>query len=251
MRDVPKPSPKRPGLFITGTDTGVGKTVATCAIAAAMRRQRESLRIGVCKPVATGCRREREGWVSEDAEALAYWSDCRQSLQVINPLRYREPLAPATAAERAGEPLDWAAIAESIRLLDEANDIVLVEGVGGVMTPLDEHRSVLDLAAWLGYPVVVVTRPGLGTLNHTALTCAAIRAAGLRLAGLVIRGFDPDSMDTAEITNPAWLARQNRTTILVSVPRCDGVAPHQAKLPEEIIAAAETVDWLSVCAAAR
>ena len=101
------------GLFITGTDTGVGKTVVTCALAWALRRQGVA-RVGVCKPFATGCRRDREGLVSPDAEALAHFADCRLPLDVINPLRFAAPLAPAVAAEQAGLPTDFAPLRRSL-----------------------------------------------------------------------------------------------------------------------------------------
>ena len=99
---------RSPGLFVTGTDTGVGKTVVAAAIAVALRRRRA--RVGVCKVAATGCRRERGRLVSDDAEYLAHWADSRHPLDVVCPQCFAEPLAPAVAAERAGTPLDWAAI---------------------------------------------------------------------------------------------------------------------------------------------
>src|SRR5690606_33250183 len=156
----------------TGTDTGVGKTAVTCAIGA--RLHAAGLRVGVSKPFATGCRWERENWVSSDAEALAHFSDCRQPLDVINPVRYGPPVAPAVAAEMTGKNADWAELWRAMRLLDDSSDVVLVEGVGGIMVPLPgpagQVITVLDLAAALRYPVLVVCRAGLGTLNHTAMT---------------------------------------------------------------------------------
>ena len=114
----------RPGLFITGTDTGIGKTVVACAIAADLRRR--GLSVGVCKPIATGCRRDREGLVSEDAEALAHFSDCRLPLDLINPVRYHAALAPAVAAQREHVGVDFAAIDESLQRIDAASDVLLV-----------------------------------------------------------------------------------------------------------------------------
>src|SRR5690554_472814 len=126
-----------PGLFITATDTGVGKTVTACAIAAVLRQQQRGVRVGVCKPFASGCRQEREGLVSADAEALAHFADCRQPLDVINPIRFARPLAPAVAAEQARATIDWSEAARSLAVLDESSDALLVEGVGGLLTPLD------------------------------------------------------------------------------------------------------------------
>lgn len=234
----------KPGLFITATDTEVGKTVVTCAIAAVLKQR--GARVGVCKPIASGCRRDREGLVSEDAEALAHFSDCPLPLDVINPVRYRAALAPCEAAERESQPVDDEAIAFALRRLDEQADVMLIEGIGGVMVPLDEKRSVIDLAKAIDYPVVVVTRGCLGTLNHTALTCEAIRHAGLRLAGLVINRYHTDTNDLAEATNPRWLARQNRTSILATIPEADHVAAPKAQLPAGVIEAAGMSNWLDI-----
>src|SRR4051794_26116083 len=142
-----------PGLFITGTDTGVGKTVVAGAIADWFRRRHQ--RVGVLKPIATGCVHRREGLVSEDAEFLAHCADARFPLDVICPVRYAEPLAPAVAAERAGQPVDWDAVQRSLRLMESGSDVLIVEGVGGVMVPLDAKHTVLDLAQWLALPAVV------------------------------------------------------------------------------------------------
>src|SRR5688572_32455781 len=114
-----------PGLFITGTDTGVGKTLVAGAIADWFRRRHK--RVGVLKPVATGCARRREGLVSEDAEFLAHCADARFPLDVICPQRYAEPLAPAIAAERAGLPLDWDSMQRSSTMIENGSDVMIVE----------------------------------------------------------------------------------------------------------------------------
>src|SRR3954452_9825000 len=119
-----------PGLFITGTDTGVGKTVVAGAIADWFRRRHR--RVGVLKPIATGCEHRREGLVSEDAEFLAHCADARFPLDVICPVRYAEPLAPSVAAERARQPVDWDAVQRSLRSIEAGSDVMIVEGVGGV-----------------------------------------------------------------------------------------------------------------------
>src|SRR5437868_5572423 len=160
--------PRIPGLFITGTDTEVGKTVIAGAIADWFRRRQ--FRVGVCKPVATGCVRRREGLVSEDAEFLAHAADARFPLDVICPQRYVEPLAPAVAAERAKRPVDWESVQRSLTIMSRDADVMIVEGIGGVRVPIDAKTTVLEMARWLGLPSVVVARPGLGTINHTILT---------------------------------------------------------------------------------
>ncbi len=244
----------QPGLFITGTGTGVGKTVITCAVAWALRQR--GLSVGVCKPFATGCRRERGGLVSDDAEALAHFADCRQPLEVINPIRYAPPLAPAVAAEQTGSPWGVGPIRRSLELLGNASQALLIEGVGGLLVPLDEHHTVLDLAVWLGYPVLVVTQAGLGTLNHTAMTVRLLRDAGCCVAGLVVNGYGPDPAlhtDPAMATNRVWLERMNQTPVLATVPVCepDTVGPQQGRIPPGLLEAVGVAYWPHVLALPR
>lgn len=245
----------KPGLFITATDTDVGKTVTACAIAWALRRQWPACRLGVCKPLATGCRREREGLVSSDAEALAHFADCRQPLDIINPIRFARPLAPAVAAELAHTTPDFSALARALEILDQTSDALLIEGIGGLLVPIDPQdpsRTLLDLIQLLDYPVLVVCRPALGTLNHTAMTVRLLRQADCRVAGLVINGYVPDSStdpdkvrDLAMFTNPSWLNRMTGLPILATLPFCpsDQVQPQAARLPQEILDAALTCFW--------
>lgn len=241
-----------PGLFVTGTDTHVGKTVVCCAIAAALRTQVTG-EVGVCKPMASGCRREREGLVSDDAEALAYFADSRLPLDVINPIRFTAPLAPAAAAEAAGKPVDWPALSRSLTRIDQASDAMVIEGVGGLLVPLDpEHPrdTVLELIAAIGYPAVVVARGGLGTLNHTAMTIALLKQRGCRVAGVVINGYDPDdsATDPSITTNRRWIERMTGMPILAVVPKvkAGAAAPQRGKLDPAILDAIAMVHWLGV-----
>ncbi len=220
----------QPGLFITATDTGVGKTVATCAIAAALRRQGAG-RVGVCKPFASGCRREREGLVSEDAEALAHFADCRAMLDVINPIRYARPLAPAVAAELIGEQPDVDELARCLSLLDRGHEVMLIEGVGGLLAPLSPKHpkvTVLDLIQAIGYPVVVVTRAGLGTLNHTAMTVRLLREAGCDVAGLVVNGYIPDPGDPMMANLSAADVKRLQAGAAQQKAETSTLAPHDA-----------------------
>ena len=190
-----------PGLFITATDTEVGKTIIGCAIADWFRRAGAAARRGL-QTVATGCAHRREGLVSEDAELLAHFGDVHHPLDVICPQRYAEPLAPAIAAERAKQPLDWEAIQRSLAAISRDSDVMIVEGVGGIMVPLDSKHTVLDMANWLRLPILVVARPGLGTINHTLLTVEALRIAGVVVAGVVINRYPAENASIAEESNP-------------------------------------------------
>lgn len=171
-------------LAISGTDTGVGKTIVTAALAALARA--DGRRVAVVKPVQTGVEPDEAGDLDE-VRRLSGVEDLHELA------RFREPLAPATAARREGvEPPTVAELAERIgQLLDR--DLVLIEGAGGLLVHLDAHGGTLaDLAGELDAPVVIVARAGLGTLNHTALTCEALRARGLRCAGVVIGAWPAD-----------------------------------------------------------
>jgi dethiobiotin synthetase len=230
-----------PGLFITATDTGVGKTVIAGAIAQWFARH--GANVAVCKPIATGCARRREGLVSEDAEFLASAADSRHPLDQICPQRFSESLAPAVAAERAGQPIDWPAIDRSVQQMCVGSNVMIVEGIGGVMVPLDRRVTVLHLAHWLQLPAVVVARPGLGTINHTLLTLAALRSAGVAIAGVVLTRYNADRADVAEETNPAAIERWGEVNVLCQVPE---EPIKRSSIPVEIAAAIDLVDWAAL-----
>lgn len=230
-----------PGLFIAGTDTDVGKTVIAAAIARWFAVRKKT--VAVLKPVASGCVRRREGLVSEDAELLAAASDTRHPLDLICPNRYVEPLAPHVAALREKRPMDWDAVQRSIDIMSRGADVMIVEGAGGVMVPLDEHTLVRDVIVALGYSVIVVARPGLGTINHTLLTIESLRNAGAHVGGVVINRYPTDTPGVAEETNPAQIQRIGQTPVLCLTPDEPFTPPH---LPPGITNAIAQVDWESV-----
>jgi dethiobiotin synthetase len=229
-----------PGLLVTGTDSGVGKTVVAGAIANWFHRRHK--RVAVCKIAATGCVRRREGLVSEDAEFLAVCANAKHPLDLIAPLRYAEPLAPAIAAQRAGRPIDWFMLGNAIRLMSQSSDLMILEGVGGIMAPMDERHTVLDVAVALKIPAIVVARPGGGTINHTLLTVHALRAAGVHVAGVVINRYPTDVAGIAEETNPRAIERWGKVPVLCVVPD-ESIVGAPTRLPPGIVAAIEQVDW--------
>jgi dethiobiotin synthetase len=231
-----------PGLFITGTDTGVGKTIVAGAIARWFHDQAH--RVAVLKPIATGCPHRREGLVSEDAEWLAHCADARHPLDLICPLRYAEPLAPTVAADREKRPIEWDAVQRSINLMSKDSDVFVVEGVGGVMVPLDDKHTVLDLASWLDLPAVIVARPALGTINHTLLTLQALRSRNIPIAGVVINRFHTDGATIAEETNPRVIEKWGKVPVLCILPdEPIPTTPTSHPIPPGILAAIRTVDW--------
>ncbi len=231
-----------PSLLITATDTGIGKTVIAAAIAQALRRQGHQ--VAVFKPCGSGCVLRREGLVSEDAEFLAHCADARHPLDLICPQRYAEPLAPAIAAQRSGRPLDWDSIDRSIRLMSRDSDVMIVEGIGGILVPMDEKRTFLDVAAELQAPAVVVARPALGTINHTLLTLQALRSRNIPIAGVVINRYPTDTPGLAEETNPRAIENWGNVPILAIVPDSPlpkGISPNP--IPSAIADAVKAVDW--------
>lgn len=185
------------GVFITGTDTGVGKTVVTAMLAVGLKKL--GIDVGVMKPIASGAVDTADGPASADALFLKRCSGVVDLLCEINPVLLRAPIAPAAAARFEGTPIDVAAIEAGYRTLSARHSLVLVEGAGGLMTPIADQYLMRDLARDLAIPCLVVARAGLGTVNHTALTIEALRSAGIPILGVVI-GNVPEQSGPAERT---------------------------------------------------
>ena len=203
--------PRPPTVLITGTDTGVGKTVIASALVKALRAQ--GVRAIGFKPVQTG----HEDGQPSDADLLASASD-EQTPLALPLLQLDEPLAPAVAAERAGVRLSAGDIEARVDLLRRGGYTVVIEGAGGVMVPLVWGYTVLDLAERFGLEAVIVGRAGLGTLNHILMTAAMLRSRNISIRGVVLNGRK-DALDLAESTNPAALARLLPGATIVEVPR--------------------------------
>lgn len=175
--------------FITGTDTGVGKTLVTSALLHAFARQGNKV-VGM-KPVTAGREATPQGLSCEDVEQLQAQSNVAAPLNLANPYTLAPSIAPHIAAERDGVEIDLDVIVSSFTALWEMSDVVLVEGVGGFMVPLNAAQDTADLAARLGLPVILVVGMRLGCINHALLTAQAIRLKGLRLAAWVANRIDP------------------------------------------------------------
>lgn len=177
------------GCLVTGTDTGVGKTLVSCALLHALRRQ--GLRAAGMKPIAAGCERSAAGLlVNEDVEALLRAGDAAATRDEINVYAFAEPIAPHIAAAQAGVRIDLTHIAMRYRTLASRFDAVVVEGAGGWRVPLDEAHDFADLAQALALPVILVVGMRLGCLNHALLTVESIQRRGLPLAGWVANHVD-------------------------------------------------------------
>lgn len=175
-----------PGLFVTGTDTGIGKTYVTALIARALVAQGH--RVGVYKPAASGCEPSEQGLVAPDAVQLWEAANRPGELERVCPQRFVAPLAPHLAAQAEGRRLDANLLRRGVDYWTACSDVVLVEGAGGLISPLGETEYVAHLAADLGYPLIVVTANRLGTINHTIQTLIAARTfePALAVAGIVL-----------------------------------------------------------------
>jgi len=229
------------GLFVTGTDTGVGKTMVAGAIAQQLTRL--GLQVGVFKPIATGCRSTREGLVSVDAEFLAHCVDSPFSLEQMNPIRYRDPLAPMVAAEQAGRQIDWDTLELAYKNITARSEVVIVEGIGGVMVPITKNYLVLDLMADMNLPVIIVAGSRLGTINHTLLTINACRQSKLQIAGIVINGYRADCDDPAQQSNPQVIQNMSGIKVLTVMPYETDSCVERGVLADQVKAAAQLVNW--------
>jgi dethiobiotin synthetase len=216
------------GLFVTGTDTGVGKTVVAAAIAAALLGR--GIDVGVMKPLESGCSREAGRLIPSDATMLKQAAQCQDDIEVINPYRLEYPLAPGMAAELEGVEISIKAIKERYNSLAASHDLLLVEGAGGLLVPVKEDHLMADLAKALGLPLLVVARANLGTINHTLLTLHYAAHEGVPVTGVVMN-CPSARQGLAESLNPAAIRKWSREPFL-------GVMPFLPDLKAETLRAA-------------
>jgi dethiobiotin synthetase len=256
-----------PGVFVTGTDSAVGKTVIAGGLAASLASI--GVDVGVMKPIATGGeelastaidadgkisvnatpnpvfspREVNRQLVSEDAVFLKHAAQVEDSLELINPICLREPLAPSVASELEGLPIDLERVDTAFNQLCQKHEFMVVEGVGGLAVPIRDNILVAHLAARFELPLIVVARPTLGTINHTLLTIEFAQSFNLEIHGIVLNGLRQDMVGLAESTNPAEISRLTNLPIL-------GVVPFDGRLgqptpPHTFLAQfmTENIDW--------
>jgi dethiobiotin synthetase len=214
------------GVFVTGTDTEVGKSVLAASLCAALAARGE--RVAAFKPVVTGLE-EEAGEFGRDHELLASAANSGQTPDDVAPYRFGPPVSPHLAAELAGVTIEPAELVAAAR----AHELVVCEGVGGLLVPITPGYLVRDLAVDLGLPVVIAARPGLGTINHSLLTVEAARAAGLQVAGVVMTPW-PEAPTPMQRSNRASVEQLGRVAVS-GLPRAtpDGLAKAGAELPVE------------------
>jgi dethiobiotin synthetase len=220
------------GVFVTATDTEVGKTFISALLVSILIRQ--GVKCTYYKPVATGCTIKDGSLVSEDLSYLRRFTQLSMEENLHCPVRYEKPLSPLAAAQLEGRELDLAAIRMALRDLQSVSDCMIVEGIGGVMVPLKKNYFVLDLIAEMKYPALVVARPTLGTINHTLLTLSALRTRQIPIIGFLTNG-KRDSEDEAAMTSPELISELSNIAHLGHIPFFDEQRTHRdAFLDEEI-----------------
>ena len=195
------------GVFITGTDTGVGKTFITLALARALMAR--GIDVGVMKPISCG--------PMDDNDAVYLKKELKISdpLDLINPIRLRLPLAPYAASAILRKKIDLKKIFKAFKKLLITHEIVLVEGVGGVLVPIKKNYFAADLAKDLNIPAIIVARAGLGTINHTLMTIEALKARKVDILGIIMNGYK--DKDISERTNAVVISEHSKIPILAKV----------------------------------
>jgi len=213
------------GLFVTGTDTGVGKTEVTVALLAGWRARGRD--VAGMKPAQSGV---RPGEPS-DADRIRAASGGGDGAELVCPYSFAAPLAPAVAARLEGRAISFDHVLGCARELSRHHAALLVEGAGGLLVPLTSQQTYADLAWALGMPVLVVARAGLGTVNHTALTCETLRIRGLEVRGVVLNR-PTDETDPSEPYNPGEIERLTGVRVLASLPHLPDPAERARHLAE-------------------
>ncbi|MFA6431615.1 MAG: dethiobiotin synthase [Candidatus Margulisiibacteriota bacterium] len=208
-----------PGVFITGTDTGVGKTHITYLLAKELLS--EGLDVGVMKPISCGPNNDNDAIYLKKKLAL------KDSLDLINPIRLKYPLSPYAAAMTQDKKINLKKIFNAYKLLSKKHDLVLVEGVGGALVPITKNYFVADLIKDMGIPAIIVARAGLGTINHTLLTLEALASRKIPILGIIMNGYT--GKERSEKTNAEVIEKLTGVPILAKLTAAKPL-PIQTKL---------------------
>jgi len=214
----------RKGFFVTGTDTGVGKTIMSMALIRALDML--GIRAGAMKPIESGCGSEGGVPIPFDGMALKQTARMDEPITLITPCCFESPLAPLPASDIEMKKVNIPAIRNAFSKLSQKYDAMVVEGVGGLLVPIKKNYAVIDLAADIGLPLIVVAKPGLGTINHTLLTVKYALREGLTVAGVIINYTMPPENSLAEETNAQVLDK------ICPVPVI-GISPYLKNITDE------------------
>lgn len=232
------------GLFVTGTDTGVGKTHVSCAIIRELRAAGH--RVGAYKPAVSGAIQLPDGRLAwEDVDALRVVLGRPVSDEQISPLRFVAPLAPPVAARAEGRTVERDVLRQGLAAWRDDCDAIVVEGAGGLLCPLTDTESMADLAVEFAFPLLIVARIGLGTINHSLLTVEAAHARGLRIAGIVLNEAAPShATDLSVATNAEEIAQRSGVPVLA-------IRRHNANGWVGRFQEPLQLDWWSLCGESR
>lgn len=200
--------------FVTGTDTGVGKTAITAGIAGSLRKF--GINIGIMKPIATGYP-QKAGYKSSDVTILAEAAGIKDPEELINPVFLPIPTSPYDATKLLSVPIDMPLILTKFKKLLSLHDVILIEGIGGIMTPITKNFFVADMIKAMAIETIIVTRATLGTLNHTVMTCKICKDYDIKVKGLVINNFD-EKGSPAEKSAPTTLYELTGINIIGIIP---------------------------------
>lgn len=200
-------------IFITGTDTGCGKTTVGRAISAALNNR--GVKVGVFKPIETGCEDQNGFLVASDATLLSVASGCELSSETICPYKFRLPASPERAAEAEGKTISLEKIASSWKVVAQNSQFAIAEGAGGLLVPISAGVMMIDLPLRLKLPVLLVSKDALGTVNHTLLSIESLRSRGISIAGIVFSNPDPEQ---SSLENARAIFHYSKVPIFGSLP---------------------------------
>jgi dethiobiotin synthetase len=227
------------GIFVTGTDTGVGKTMVSAALARFLTER--GLKVGVMKPAESGVNDPSR--LGNDGSLLQWAANSNDAMEEISPYRLRAPLSPAQAAEKEKCFIDFASLVATAQTLGRRHDFLIIEGAGGLMTPLSGGLLMADLAKEIGLPLLVVTTARLGTLNQTLLTIFAAQQMGIPVSGYIINRM-PVQPDEAAETAPHTLSSLASADILGVLPEVDGTDREKVLTLSATLKTLPSLPWL-------
>jgi dethiobiotin synthetase len=208
------------GFFITGTDTGVGKTVVTACLATLFKNQD----VGVMKPIETGVDLKCSSAANSDTKFLMEVSGSADAEEEVCPHRLKTPASPYQASQIAGTSIQPATILAKFKILQSRHNMMLVEGIGGLLVPITARYNVADLALEMGLPLIIVSRIRLGTLNHTLLTINAARQYGLKIKGIILNRQETGDLNEVEKQQGKLIEELSDTLILGTCPYIEDVS---------------------------
>ncbi len=208
------------GVFITATDTGVGKTVISAGLAMALKAR--GIRVGVMKPVATGCIGDNGRLVSSDAVYLFEAAE-NEYAPLTSPVRFKNPVAPSIASIYEQKEVDLDAIRKAYKELQKHYDFLIIEGIGGILVPIKKNYLVANLIREMGLPIVIVSHVSLGAINHTLLTVDSALMRGFPIKGIIFNRAPLVNYSLAELTNPRVIHELTGLPVLGTLPELENV----------------------------